>query len=226
MKPRPGLRLALCAAGASATLGLAACGSGEHSAPTANASATTSAATAPADVRTPSGRVFPGEGAQVPPHSHTGSAAAGRSAASAGRSIAGPAESAAGVSRSVARTGRPARSASRSTHSASRPAANRPAAAAGATTVVTGRYVGPPHNGANPCGYVAVGPGLEQASAFVVHGVNCATARTLAADKRHLPAGGRSYSALGFDCVSVASAPALRRFSCTAGAAAVSFVVS
>jgi hypothetical protein len=187
------LRLALCAAGALATLGLAACGAGEHGSPGANAaSATTSAATAPAEVRNRSGHVFPGEGAQVPPRTRT--ARASRSAASPSRSTSGGSTSA----------GAPA-------------AASAPA---------TGRYVGPPHNGANPCGYVAVGPGLEQASAFVVHGVDCATARTLAADKRHLPAGSRSYSALGFDCVSASGSATLRRFNCTAGAAAVSFIVS
>jgi hypothetical protein len=187
------VRVAVALILATAVAGLAACGSSEHASTskTAAASAAVSAKTAPAGVRTGSGHVFPGEGAQ--PQSHAGS-----------RRVAAPA-----VASSSGTTG---------THAAATPAAS------GARL---GRYVGPAHNGANRCGYVAIGPGLEQASAFVVHGVSCATARALAAAKRNQRPGNLAYSALGFACkVQAKSATKLQQFDCTDGAAAVSFVVA
>jgi hypothetical protein len=186
---------ALALAVALAATGLTACAGGEHEATHSSAAAATNAAVAPAGVRTRSGHVFPGEGAQPQPRTHAASPAAGQS------------------------TGASAQTASTSTAGAT--------SAAVAHTPNLGRYIGPPHNGASRCGYVAVGPGLEQASAFVVHGVSCTTARALAAARRHQRSGSLGYSALGFDCTaSAAGAGKLQRFDCTAAGAAVSFVVA
>jgi hypothetical protein len=91
-----------------------------------------------------------------------------------------------------------------------------------------GKYVGPPNNGAGSCGYVAVGPGMEQAEAFSVRSVGCDTARRVAtASQGHTTTGHVSYRALGFSCTgSTPSNQSTLRYVCSAGGQSISFVVS
>ena len=97
-----------------------------------------------------------------------------------------------------------------------------------AKTKYLGTYVGPPKNGASDCGYVAIGPGMEQAESFGLRSVRCRTARKLATGARgHSASGHRNYRAIGFDCTgSVSGRKALLRYRCTSGDRTVTFVVS
>jgi hypothetical protein len=91
-----------------------------------------------------------------------------------------------------------------------------------------GKYVGPTNNGNASCGYVAVGPGMEQAEAFTIRSVDCATARKVAtASQGHNGSGQVSYRALGFSCTgSTPSAQSTLRFVCNSGGQSISFIVS
>jgi hypothetical protein len=91
-----------------------------------------------------------------------------------------------------------------------------------------GKYVGPANNGNASCGYVAVGPGMEQAEAFTIRSVDCATARKVAtASQGHNGSGKITYRALGFSCTgSTPSSQSTLRFVCSSGGQSISFIVS
>lgn len=91
-----------------------------------------------------------------------------------------------------------------------------------------GQYVGPAHNGASSCGYVTVGPGLEQAEAFALHNVGCGTARRVAkAAAGHNSRSRLTYRVLSFICKgSLPNPQALIQFSCINGAQTLAFQVS
>ena len=90
-----------------------------------------------------------------------------------------------------------------------------------------GTYVGPDNDGASSCGYQNVGPGLEQAEAFIVRGVSCHIARTVALGAKGHVRNGRHYTSHRFACVvRLGGKDGLARYRCTRGDARVSFVVS
>lgn len=87
--------------------------------------------------------------------------------------------------------------------------------------------VGPGRGGSSHCGYIAVGPALEQASAFATHGVGCATAKRVAtASNGHLAPGTEVYRAIGFTCRGTrASSAGLLQFRCSNRSETIGFVV-
>lgn len=87
-----------------------------------------------------------------------------------------------------------------------------------------GRYVGPPHNGTSSCGYVAVGPGMEQASSFALRGSACGIARRVAlASRNHVNIHGTlRFRAAGFDCTG-SVAKSLLHYDCRNGSQRIAF---